>query len=139
MHEKQRVLLTETNGNANIDWDCRSLYDVKLLLEYGLDYIKKLEKQGEQKPTWGEEDEKMLDGIIEASIHHCYLNITDINWLKSIKDRVQPKQEWSEKPSDKQLRQLELAIDYWQPNNTEVTTTLFKLWEDLKKLKAGKL
>ena len=49
MNEKQRVLLTETNGNANIDWDTRSLQDVKLLLEYGLDYIKKLEKQGEQK------------------------------------------------------------------------------------------
>ena len=48
--EKQRVLLTETNGSANIDWDCRSLDDVKILLEYGLDYIKKLEKQGEQKP-----------------------------------------------------------------------------------------
>ena len=47
--EKQRVLLTETDGSANIDWDCRSLQDVKLLLEYGLDYIKKLEKQGEQK------------------------------------------------------------------------------------------
>ena len=49
MNEKQRVLLTDTNGNANIDWDTRSLQDVKLLLEYGLDYIKKLEKQGEQK------------------------------------------------------------------------------------------
>lgn len=45
--EKQRVLLTETNGDANIDWDTRSLQDVKLLLEYGLDYIKKLEKQGD--------------------------------------------------------------------------------------------
>lgn len=47
--EKQRVLLTETNDDANIDWDTRSLQDVKLLLEYGLNYIKKLEKQGEQK------------------------------------------------------------------------------------------
>lgn len=49
--EKQRVLLTETDGSANIGWDCRSLQDVKLLLEYGLDYIKKLEKQSEQKST----------------------------------------------------------------------------------------
>ena len=89
--EKQRVLLTETNGAANIDWDTRSLRDVKLLLEYGLDYIKKLEKQGEQKPNpcdgcvnrkgcincengelketeqkpaWSEEDEKMIRGLI---------------------------------------------------------------------------
>jgi len=44
--EKQRVLLTETNGDANIDWDTRSLQDVKFMLKYGLDYIKKLEKQG---------------------------------------------------------------------------------------------
>lgn len=51
MNEKQRVLLTETNGDANIDWDTRSLQDVKLLLEYGLDYIKKLEKQGEKKAS----------------------------------------------------------------------------------------
>lgn len=46
--EKQRILLTETNGSANIDWDTRSLQDVKLLLEYGLDYINKLEKCGDQ-------------------------------------------------------------------------------------------
>lgn len=49
--EKQRVILTETNGEANIDWDTRSIQDVKLLLEYGLDYIKKLENQGEQNPA----------------------------------------------------------------------------------------
>ena len=50
--EKQRVLLTETNGEANIDWDTRSIQDVKLLLEYGLDYIKKLENQVEQKASY---------------------------------------------------------------------------------------
>ena len=50
--EKQRVLLTETNGEANIDWDTRSVQDVKLLLEYGLDYIKKFENQGEQKASY---------------------------------------------------------------------------------------
>jgi len=50
--EKQRVLITETNGNAGIDWDTRSLADTKMLLEYGLDFInKKLEKQSEQKPA----------------------------------------------------------------------------------------
>ena len=75
--EKQRVLLTETDGSANIDWDCRSLDDVKILLKCGLEFIctieankqmlsesrfggcyfhvptryDKGEKQGEQKPT----------------------------------------------------------------------------------------
>ncbi len=41
--EKQRVLLTETNGDANIDWDCRSLDDVKTLLKFGLDFIRTIE------------------------------------------------------------------------------------------------
>ena len=49
--EKQRVLITESDGEANIDWDTRSLQDVKLLLEYGLDYVNKLEKQGGEKPA----------------------------------------------------------------------------------------
>ena len=43
--EKQRVLITESDGEANIDWDARSLQDVKLLLEYGLDYVKKLDEK----------------------------------------------------------------------------------------------
>ena len=43
--EKQRVLITESDGEANIDWDTRSLQDVKLLLEYGLDYVKKLDEK----------------------------------------------------------------------------------------------
>jgi hypothetical protein len=75
--EKQRVLLTETDGSANIDWDCRSLDDVKILLECGSEFIRTIEankqiltdsrfggcsfrvptrydkgiKQGEQKPA----------------------------------------------------------------------------------------
>ena len=41
--EKQRVLLTETDGSANIDWDCRSLDDVKILLKCGLEFIRTIE------------------------------------------------------------------------------------------------
>ena len=41
--EKQRVLLTETDGNASIDWDCRSLDDVKTLLKCGLEFIRTIE------------------------------------------------------------------------------------------------
>lgn len=41
--EKQRVLLTETDGSANIDWDCRSLDDVKILLKCGLEFIRTVE------------------------------------------------------------------------------------------------
>jgi len=48
--EKQRVIISETDGDANIDWDTRSLEDTKRLLECGLQYInRELEKQGEQE------------------------------------------------------------------------------------------
>lgn len=48
--EKQRVIITETNGNANIDWDTRSLEDARRLLECGLQYINiELGKQGAQE------------------------------------------------------------------------------------------
>ena len=50
--EKQVVLITESNGKSNIDWDTRSLEDAKALLECGLQYINtELEKQGENNPV----------------------------------------------------------------------------------------
>ena len=68
-------------------------------------------KRGEQKPAeWSEDDERMLHTIIadfkgfirdntstlESHFNEC------IDWLKSLKDRVQPKhkQEWSEEDED---------------------------------------
>lgn len=71
-----------------------------------------LEKQGEkieQKPTWSEEDEMFVHGLIRGlsakrDIHgHTTfssdgIDITEtINWLKSLKSRILPqsKQEWS--------------------------------------------
>lgn len=78
--EKQRVLLTETNGEANIDWNTRSIQDVKLLLEYGLDYIKKLENQGEQKPANKIEPKfKVGDWVIDKQgIVHQVANAVEI-------------------------------------------------------------
>lgn len=67
-------------------------------------YISWLEKQGEQKPTWSEEDEQMFT-LCALSVKTCYndglLTCNEYEqaslWLKSLKDRVQlqPKQEWS--------------------------------------------
>lgn len=52
------------------------------------------------KPVWSEEDEKMLVGCVQAMCTPDAYSLNDrINfeyWLKSLKDRVQPKQEWSE-------------------------------------------
>ena len=66
----------------------------------------KEEKQGEQKPAWSEEDKEMLDGIIvdvevlkeqDRTKDGKAAYQKEIDWLKSLKDRVQPqpKQEWS--------------------------------------------
>lgn len=68
-------------------------------------YIAWLEKQGEQKPAaWSEEDEDMLNKLI---LHFDWtadyrFDKSDCdaarNWLKSLKDRVQPQNTW--KPSE---------------------------------------
>ena len=161
--EKQRVLVTESDGVANIDWDTRSLQDAKLLMEYGLNYIKKkLSKQDknkllpkfsvgqrirnrrgemhafvidrieddsykgkngesisvvfqddwelvEQQPAgWSKEDEGMLNQVIEdivklAGPYVCYHK--DVDWLKSLKDRMT----W--KPSEEQMERRKEACD----------------------------
>lgn len=79
--EKQRVLLTETNGDAYIDWDCRSLQDAKLLIEHGLEYIdSQFEKQGEQKPVIS--DDALREGIAHFGITQYQID----NWLKKYID-----------------------------------------------------
>ena len=75
--EKQRVIITETDGNANIDWDTRSLQDVKLLLEYGLDYINKLDEKNclsNTKPSMG--DLKIISSLKDI-IHTYWNNLPD--------------------------------------------------------------
>ena len=65
----------------------------------------------EQKPAeWGEEDENTIkvlmniirkSEIIDSIIYTDSLKEKLYDWLKSLKDRVQPKQEWSEKDETK--------------------------------------
>lgn len=141
--EKQRVLLTETDGSANIDWDCRSLNDVKLLLEYGLDYIKKLEKQGEQKPAWSEEDRKIiieLIGIFESAVDGGHVSFP----YRLIKDYIRvlksclPQTTW--KPSEEQIKVLNevlnFAANHESPHwNDYIFGTLNNHIRQLKKLR----
>ena len=47
-----------------------------------------------QKPDWSEEDDNKINSI--KYLLHKLDNYNFDNWLKSLKDRVQPKQEWSE-------------------------------------------
>ena len=85
----------------------------KFILEYLYDGLRKsdeqfkgqfkcaiawLEKQG-KKPAWSEEDDTFFKAIIRDIENTQYISEDAkkdrINWLKSLKDRVQPKQEWS--------------------------------------------
>ena len=93
--EKQRVIISETDGDANIDWDTRSLEDTKRLLECGLQYVnRELEKQGEHNfAKWSEEDEHRVKDTIyfleTAKKHYASTVELDacIDWLKSLEDR----------------------------------------------------
>ena len=67
------------------------------------------EELKEQKSAWSEEDEDILNTII----NHFKVDIgcTDeddmVRWLKFLKDRVQPKQEWSEEEIETCAREAE--------------------------------
>ena len=54
----------------------------------------------EQNPSWSEEDEQMYIEIIYI-LAGFRGNEVKLDWLKSIKDRIQPKQEWSENEKDR--------------------------------------
>ena len=73
--EKQRVLLTETNGDANINWDCRSMDDVEVLLNCGLEYIRGL-KTNKQKPT-DKVEPKFKVGDVMRTLQEAANGITD--------------------------------------------------------------
>ena len=71
-----------------------------------------LEKQGEQKPAWSVEDNRIVAEIhhaLEACEHEWNSDMSkEKDWLESLGNRVQPQQEWREK--DKEI--LEDIIKY---------------------------
>lgn len=73
------------------------LYYGEPLEDEAKEMIAWLEKRGEQKPAWNEEEEYRLDIILERIERGLIVDKEHIDWLKSLKDRVQPqhKQEWS--------------------------------------------
>ena len=98
----------------------------------------------ERKPAWGEEDAEMIDYV--ASILYSNFNENEkfdnnkpcvgalVDWLKSLKDRVQPQNTW--KPSDDQLEALEHSLgDYNITIFEERHETLTSLYQDLQKLR----
>ena len=95
--EKQVVLLSESNGNAEIDWDTRSLEDTKKLLELGITFIS--ERLGMKPVGWSEKDSNMLKSILDE---YKSMSKEKRDWLKSLSERLnlQPKQEWNEEDEE---------------------------------------
>jgi hypothetical protein len=82
------------------------------------DMLAWLEKQGEQKSVWSEEDEAKLKSIL---FHIEDVENKDvIDWLKHLKDRVQPQRESGER--NKLLEKLEEWLDEYVSDLAGVDT-----------------
>jgi len=84
----------------------------KLSLEQFKDIVKIFIEDYGNKSTWNEEDEKMLDSIIDCIDGLCFIDSDQLNWLKSLKVRIQHqhKQEWSEEDW-KYYHKLEMFLE----------------------------
>ena len=89
-----------------------------------------------QKP-WSEEDECYINQLI-VFCENCMVQDGNAkkcaNWLKDLKDRVQPQSTW--KPSDEQMEYLAKAItNLGNEGDNKTSAILYELRTDLKKLK----
>lgn len=89
-----------------------------------------LEKQGEQKSSWSEEDISKIDRLIMYFKGKDNKEFTE--WFSLLKDRVLPQPTW--KPSDAQIEALESATENCA--YSEYQDCLRELIGQLKKLKA---
>ena len=96
-----------------------------------------LEKQGEHKPAWSEEDEKLVKNLISTLSNLYTRNLIEketkekyTDLLKSLKDRVQPQSTC--KPSDEQMAALNEAL-YHVNDDTAIHISM--LIGSLKKLR----
>lgn len=136
------VVICRYINDPNISYSERENVSKKIL-----PYVELLEKQGEQnlimakspqlgerKPTWSEEDEvmiKIFDSIIRYIVEVVDKDVLErfgtkreelFSWLKSLKDRVQPKQEWSEEEEEN----FKKAIRVLKVNNFHHTADMLQ-------------
>ena len=90
------------------------------------------------KNAWSEDDEKMRTRCAACLGYHYHDGMMTrkeyeeaYNWLKSLKERVQPQNTW--KPSDKQMKQLGWVAE--QNKDNMIGKELVSLYQDLKKLR----
>ena len=90
-----------------------------------------------EKTAWSEEDNVFFKAIIRDIENVQYISEDAkkdrINWLKSLKERVQPTNTW--KPSDEQIEALDDFIYAKYPNIGKHGAEVKSLYQDLKKLK----
>jgi hypothetical protein len=103
----------------------------------------------EKKSTWSEDDEKRMKNTLSVlNVQVCWDGATmekrnpyqqEIDWLKSLKDRVGCTKDW--KPSDEQIKHLTYVVydakykDSIYTNGYDPYLHLSKLLQQLKKLK----
>ena len=99
------------------------------------------------KQGWSEEDKKKIDYICEdlrcavenfkngknvKGLHYEEIIESNIDWLKSLKDRIQSKVEWSEEDS----KRLQRIIDFLWYNRKGDTDTIYQQEQDIDWLKS---
>ena len=103
--KEQRDFLFQKMKEAGYEWDAEK----KKLKKVSQRMISAEAKEALYgKPAWSEDDEEILQGIWdeilankhEAKEYEWKTYDKFLNWLKSLKDRVQPKQEWQPKVGD---------------------------------------
>ena len=97
--KEQRDLLFQKMKEAGYEWDA----DKKELKKISQRMISAEAKEAMYaKPAWSEEDEVKINRIVAClenlNVADNDILLKDVDWLKSLKDRVQPQpnQEWSE-------------------------------------------
>ena len=140
-------------SSINKDYEYTASY-VKWVADALLNYAKQeIEKQDEQKSAWSEEDEEMLEtaissinqesvmeGLKSSGISYSIdssarLMKNLIDWLKSLKDRVQPKQEWSEE-DEEMLEDVKFNFQYNKGEMTDAMIAQYnRFFNKIKSLK----
>ena len=113
--------------------DFQAAMNIAVAKSYDKGYNDALEKQGEKKPAWSEEDEETLNRIRTIVRNDNSSRVEDILWLKSLKDR------YTWKPSKEQVDVFEFMIRSWAESGTlspygNVYNSIMSLLNDLKKL-----
>ena len=127
--KEQHDLLFSKMHEAGYEWDAEKK-ELKLLITNGDDFFES--ENCEQKPSWSEEDEKMLaDACIMLDWYqgNNWWKAQHIkNWLKALKQRCA----W--KPSDEQIEILDMVLTN-ESMDDNIARILRELREQLKKLR----